>query len=231
MFWTKREMKSTTINKIKNKRILTKNKAIILCILLLISVVGCASKDKETRSLYWSEKFSEAKNYYEQKKYDKAIEIILDSIDEADINSDNIEAFDVNKKNLIYLYYISYCRDNFFKGNNAEAVRYINKLHAIEGVLTEEEITSIKKDLPELIANSVDLNAYEKEVESYYQRIKRKNEGVKIGMTQEEVLMSSWGEPIDINKTTTKYGVSEQWVYEDDKYLYFEDGILTAIQE
>lgn len=52
-----------------------------------------------------------------------------------------------------------------------------------------------------------------------------------IGMTKEEVLYSTWGKPKDINKTTTADTVSEQWVYSDYKYLYFENGILTTIQE
>ncbi len=60
---------------------------------------------------------------------------------------------------------------------------------------------------------------------------KAKQEGVSIGMTQQEVLNSNWGSPKEINKTTTAYGVSEQWVYSGDKYLYFDDGILTGIQE
>ena len=52
-----------------------------------------------------------------------------------------------------------------------------------------------------------------------------------LGMTRYQVRNTSWGEPIDINKTTTKYGTEEQWVYSDYKYLYFEDGILVSIQE
>lgn len=59
---------------------------------------------------------------------------------------------------------------------------------------------------------------------------KRKSEGVLIGMTQEEVLQSSWGKPKDINKTITKYSTNEQWVYSNYNYLYFEDGILVTIQ-
>lgn len=50
-------------------------------------------------------------------------------------------------------------------------------------------------------------------------------------MTAEEVRQSTWGEPDDINKTTTKYGVSEQWVYGGGKYIYLDDGVVTAIQE
>ena len=53
---------------------------------------------------------------------------------------------------------------------------------------------------------------------------------VHIGMTQVEVLKKGWGKPIDINRTTTANGVDEQWVYKNNHYLYFEDGILVTIQ-
>lgn len=47
----------------------------------------------------------------------------------------------------------------------------------------------------------------------------------QIGMTQEEVInKTGWGKPDDINRTTTKYGVEEQWVYNIYGYVYFEDG-------
>lgn len=52
-----------------------------------------------------------------------------------------------------------------------------------------------------------------------------------IGMTASEVLKSTWGEPEKINKTTTAYGVTEQWVYSGNRYVYLEDGVVTAIQE
>lgn len=54
----------------------------------------------------------------------------------------------------------------------------------------------------------------------------------KIGMTKEEVKNSTWGTPKDINKTTTSKGTKEQWVYDNYKYIYFnEDGYVTTIQE
>lgn len=55
------------------------------------------------------------------------------------------------------------------------------------------------------------------------------SEKVYIGMTKEQALMS-WGRPADINTTITKYGKSEQWVYGNDCYLYFEGNRLTSIQ-
>ncbi|KGE16617.1 hypothetical protein [Paenibacillus wynnii] len=51
-----------------------------------------------------------------------------------------------------------------------------------------------------------------------------------IGMSANELLNSKWGKPKDINKTITEYGTSEQWVYSDYRYVYLEDGIVTAIQ-
>lgn len=53
---------------------------------------------------------------------------------------------------------------------------------------------------------------------------------VKIGWNK-ELCKEAWGEPRSVNKTTTAYGVHEQWVYSTSRYLYFDDGILTAIQE
>ena len=52
-----------------------------------------------------------------------------------------------------------------------------------------------------------------------------------IGMTAEQVEVSTWGKPDDINKTTYSWGVKEQWVYSDYRYIYLEDGIVTAITE
>ena len=54
--------------------------------------------------------------------------------------------------------------------------------------------------------------------------------GVKIGMTKEAVLKSNWGKPSSVNKSTNANGVSEQWVYGTRNYLYFNNGILTSIQ-
>ncbi|WP_406588948.1 hypothetical protein [Bacillus atrophaeus] len=55
---------------------------------------------------------------------------------------------------------------------------------------------------------------------------------IQIGMSESDVLLlSDWGKPKDINKTTTSTGTNEQWVYGGNKYLYFENGELTAIQD
>lgn len=53
---------------------------------------------------------------------------------------------------------------------------------------------------------------------------------VRIGWTK-EMCRESWGAPKDINRTIGSYGVHEQWVYGGGNYLYFENGILTTIQD
>lgn len=61
--------------------------------------------------------------------------------------------------------------------------------------------------------------------------IQKKKPGVKIGMTAKQVIENtSWGKPNKVNRTTNRYGTREQWVYGDGNYLYFENGILTSIQ-
>ena len=52
---------------------------------------------------------------------------------------------------------------------------------------------------------------------------------VAIGMTK-PMCIDAWGKPQDINRTTGTYGVHEQWVYNMKSYLYFENDILTTIQ-
>ncbi|SCW84542.1 MORN repeat-containing protein [Paenibacillus tianmuensis] len=57
---------------------------------------------------------------------------------------------------------------------------------------------------------------------------------VRIGMTQDQVLMS-WGKPDDVNTTTSSFGTFEQWVYRGSSigtgnYLYFTNGVLSSSQ-
>ena len=55
--------------------------------------------------------------------------------------------------------------------------------------------------------------------------------GVRIGMTQQDVIeRSNWGPPQSRRRTTTEAGIREQWIYEGSNYLYFENGKLVVIQ-
>lgn len=56
---------------------------------------------------------------------------------------------------------------------------------------------------------------------------------VWIGMNQEQLILS-WGEPDDKNRTVTKYGIREQWIYGEFPnvtYVYLEDGVVTSWQD
>lgn len=68
----------------------------------------------------------------------------------------------------------------------------------------------------------------EKSTESKYYPI---GSDPEIGMSETDVKLSSWGSPDSINKTTTENGVHEQWVYGNGRYIYLDDGVVTAIQE
>jgi hypothetical protein len=52
---------------------------------------------------------------------------------------------------------------------------------------------------------------------------------VALGMTPEQV-REAWGPPQRINRTLTRAGEHQQWVYGSGQYLYFEDGRLSSIQ-
>ncbi|MES2224201.1 MAG: hypothetical protein V4469_04695 [Patescibacteria group bacterium] len=55
------------------------------------------------------------------------------------------------------------------------------------------------------------------------------NKEIAIGMTAEQVRLSI-GKPDKINTTTTANANHEQWVYGVD-YVYFDEGIVTAVQQ
>lgn len=53
----------------------------------------------------------------------------------------------------------------------------------------------------------------------------------QVGMTEEEVLSSTWGYPNKKNKDTYTWGTTEQWVYDNYGYVYFRNGIVSSISE
>lgn len=57
-----------------------------------------------------------------------------------------------------------------------------------------------------------------------------KRQAPKVGMTEEEVRKSSWGEPKYINQTKTEKGVVEQWVYPAYQFVYLENGKVTIVR-
>jgi hypothetical protein len=74
--------------------------------------------------------------------------------------------------------------------------------------------------------------------DEFYAR-RRAHSGLRIGMPQSELYANKdWNFPDDINTTETARGKREQWVYLADPsnnfermYLYFDNYVLTAIQD
>ena len=65
-----------------------------------------------------------------------------------------------------------------------------------------------------------------------HQKCMKVGEKPTIGMTYEQAVATCWGKPESINRTTRQGHVEDQAVYADHRrYLNFNDGILTSIQE
>lgn len=92
-------------------------------------------------------------------------------------------------------------------------------------------IQDVQERLQKEAAEKVAYEAREKEMIKKYGRRNGRiiaQGKVAIGFTK-QMCVDAWGEPKSINKTTNRYGVHEQWVY-DGGYLYFDNGKLTTIQ-
>jgi hypothetical protein len=89
------------------------------------------------------------------------------------------------------------------------------------------EINEIKESKRE---KEFEKEAYEKDVKLFGKLAANclKEDKIKIGLKKDFVILIL-GRPLNKNITETKYNYSEQWVY-DNKYVYFKNGIVTAIQ-
>lgn len=57
---------------------------------------------------------------------------------------------------------------------------------------------------------------------------KRKG-GPKLGMNAAQVRATCWGRPSYVNAKTRSSGRYEQYVYDDNKFVYFRNGIVTSV--
>lgn len=112
-----------------------------------------------------------------------------------------------------------------------------SEFDVLQEKLKKEEIEKQKKEEIERIATDQKIAEIERlkfqseMIKKYGTKIGNliSNNKVIIGMSKEQCKLS-WGEPSDINTTTTKNIVFEQWVYSMSSYLYFENNTLVSIQ-
>jgi hypothetical protein len=130
--------------------------------------------------------------------------------------------------------------ENYYKVYFESDSGYVNKAGFKSVKQIEQENNSINQ---QQIAEEERIKRYEKQreielvekrtnlIKKYGEKIGRKifQEEIWIGMTSEMVI-DSQGRPKDINKTVGSWGVHEQWVYENNTYLYLENDRLTSWQ-
>ena len=115
----------------------------------------------------------------------------------------------------------------------------VNNYFMLETEFKQQELEKQKKEEQRLKEQQ------EQEQQEQQERIKFRNEcivkwGQKMGGyiadgkvilgMNKEMCIAAWGSPIDINKTIVRGLTSEQWVYGWGTYLYFDNGVLSAIQ-
>ena len=104
-----------------------------------------------------------------------------------------------------------------------EKVFYTKWVHRTLGAVVKGEIEDVEKYL------AIRSFGWSNEI----QELILKGE-LKTGMTPHMVFYA-WGKPDAINETTAPDGAGEQWVYKQSdsktRYLFFENGLLTATQK
>lgn len=118
--------------------------------------------------------------------------------------------------------------------NNLDIIGFFVDQTTKEGIYTFEVANNTKM---REYYSSVE-KAKEAEEEDYQKLIAKieadratSNAEPNIGMTKEEVLRGKWGLPDKKNTYTYSWGTHEQWVYEGYGYVYFENGVVTSIQD
>lgn len=166
----------------------------------------------------------EVKNYKKQLESNK-IKHGFDLINDKNYNKASTWFYGLssNDPTLKPLYNYAQAVSHYYTGDYNMALSYAKGIDGYSGYGSDVVSAFKEKVISEVTPEKI------KEQEIKEKAVK-KSQGVRIGMTKQEVLDSSWGKPTKINKTTGSYGVHEQWVYGGGNYLYFENGVLTTIQ-
>jgi len=132
----------------------------------------------------------------------------------------------IKYKDAKQLYNYANAQKSYSEGNLMMAKYYLGAINSSYSGYCSTEIAQLK----ETIKNEYPEFEAKKAKQEAELKAKAKTEGVSIGMSQEQVRNSNWGNPKSVNRTTGSYGTHEQWVYGGNNYLYFDNGILTTIQ-
>ncbi|MFC0417730.1 hypothetical protein ACFFHH_20180 [Cytobacillus solani] len=208
------------------------SKKVLLFIFILILLASCSNNQQETLNEINNNQTNEEATLEEEIGKQRELtseeleltELIInkkyDEVARECIGFENQTQKDFYKLASAFRVYQNYNKDT-------ESVLPVSFESVIEDL---DKITFIPPQLSKEVKNLRDWAIWK--VNYFNKKAKQENSKGKIGigMTQEEVI-ESIGKPTDINKTVTANGTSEQWVYPNYVYLYFEDGILTSYQK
>lgn len=140
---------------------------------------------------------------------------------EATLKSDYIEGDDLTPFNSIEIF----CFYSDIWDNSC----HINGYFADEQELILDNFTPYGREyFKDKHASYANKAKRDKQDENYGKPVEK--EKPAIGMTKDEVLGSTWGSPDKKNIDEYTWGTEEQWVYEDQGYIYFENDEVTSIQ-
>lgn len=215
---------------------------VLLCLLVLLSLVACNNTEAETSKNQQSQKeeveidTEVVEEESEEEIVEEAEQKVVNLIQSCDFESAMTLLRGKQDKRSRNLYNYAYARAQWDKKADLNAIYYIYPYYSgdlskeIKEFVTGGNPNNCNRfDGPDM--DTSEWSRFYKHQNKYYPELDPSRIPPRIGMTAEAALLSTWGEPNDINKTTTENGTSEQWVYNDNKYLYFEDGELTTIQE
>ena len=111
--------------------------------------------------------------------------------------------------------------ETYFDINDSNLKVYESETVYSEPKLTDEQFTKAYNRTIE--------KAKEKERLDKLKNMYDMNSKPYIGTTESSVI-NKWGKPKYKNVTVTPSGKVEQWVYNGDRYVYVQDGIVTAVQ-
>lgn len=194
------------------------NKMMVLLLTgMLISAGGCTQPDLTTMTN------EELFTHYKTASWSRQIDVGTEIQNRMAIDVQKIIA-DANYANSIWDFAEYSIREELEKKWGARAHMYHVSMRDVQPVLKQWYIDNHDLDL--------DTEARISGSENRYRHL------LKLGMSEQEVI-ASIGFPRDINTSTGSWGVHEQWIYGGSIgtlhlstfYFYFEDGILTAMQD
>jgi len=113
-----------------------------------------------------------------------------------------------------------------------EAVAHIGLVLSLDPNNETAKTLNTQYSALSLAQTTAEVNSYMKSLPTEAEtKALAKTKGIDLGMTTQQVLESTWGKPKSINKTVTVNGTHEQWCYSSNNYLYFDNGILTSLQQ